>query len=280
MTDETAVVDEIEEELEVPEQTGDEVVNADQQPEPEEPEEITVSIGEESPPPEEETRAPEWVRDLRKQHRELQKRNRELEQKLQASQPQDQAVQVGKKPTLEEYDYDTSKFEMALENWYDRKRKADDQQARLKQAEEQQQQEWQNRLNQYSEAKTKLKVKDYDDAENIAQESLNVVQQGVILQGAENPALLIYALGKNPKKARELGAITDPVKFAFAVAKMETQLKVQAKKAPPAPEKTIKGTGPVSGAVDATLERLRAEAERTGDMSKVVAYKRSKRNTK
>jgi len=33
----------------------------------------------------------------------------------------------------------------------------------------------------------------------------------------------------------------------------------------------------VSGAVDSTLERLRAEAERTGDMTKVIAYKRQKR---
>lgn len=279
MTDETAVVDEIEEEIEVPEQTGDEVVNADQQPEPEEPEEITVSIGEESPPPEEETRAPEWVRDLRKQHRELQKRNRELEQKLEQTKPQ-QVVTVGKKPTLEEYDYDTSKFEMALESWYDRKRKADEQEAQQRQAQEAQQREWNAKLESYADARAKLKVKDFEDAELIAQESFNVVQQGVILQGAQDPALLIYALGKNPKKAKELGAITDPVKFAFAVAKMETQLKVQSKKAPPAPEKTLKGTGPVSGAVDATLERLRAEAAKTGDMSKVVAYKRSKRNAK
>jgi len=279
MTDETAVVDEIEEEIEVPEQTGDEVVDADQQPEPEEPEEITVSIGEESPPPEEETRAPEWVRDLRKQHRELQKRNRELEQRLEQPKPP-QAVQVGKKPTLEEYDYDTSKFEVALESWYDRKRKADEQEAQQRQAQEAQQREWNAKLESYADARSKLKVKDFEDAELIAQESFNVVQQGVILQGAQDPALLIYALGKNPKKAKELGAITDPVKFAFAVAKMETQLKVQAKKAPPAPEKTLKGTGPVSGAVDATLERLRAEAAKTGDMSKVVAYKRSKRNTK
>lgn len=279
MTDKTAVVDEIEEEIEVPEQTGDEVVDADQQQEPEEPEEITVSIGEESPPPEEETRAPDWVRDLRKQHRELQKRNRELEQKLEQTKPP-QTVTVGKKPTLEEYDYDTSKFEAALEGWYDRKRKADEHEAQQRQAQEAQQREWNAKLESYADARSKLKVKDFEDAELIAQESFNVVQQGVILQGAQDPALLIYALGKNPKKAKELGAITDPVKFAFAVAKMETQLKVQSKKAPPAPEKTLKGTGPVSGAVDATLERLRAEAAKTGDMSKVVAYKRSKRNAK
>ena len=115
------------------------------------------------------------------------------------------------------------------------------------------------------------------DAEAIAQEVFNVTQQGVILQGAENPALVIYALGKNPKKAAELAKNTDPVKFAFAVAKLEKELKVTNRRAAPAPERVIQGTGRVSGAVDSTLERLREEAARTGNMTKVIQYKAQKR---
>ena len=66
------------------------------------------------------------------------------------------------------------------------------------------------------------------------------------------------------------------MKFSFAVAKLETQLKVTNRKAPP-PEKTVKtGTGRAS-AVDSTLERLREEAAKTGDMTKVIAYKRQQR---
>ena len=90
---------------------------------------------------------------------------------------------------------------------------------------------------------------------------------------------MIYALGKNPTKAKELSAINDPVKFAFAVAKLETQLKVTNRKAAPPPESTVRGTGRVSGAVDSTLERLRADAEKTGDYSKVMQYKRQKRQS-
>jgi hypothetical protein len=89
--------------------------------------------------------------------------------------------------------------------------------------------------------------------------------------------LLIYAIGKSTKRAKELAAITDPVKFAFAVAKLETQLKVTNRKAASPPEKTVQGTGRVSGTVDSTLDRLRAEAEKTGNYSKVMAYKRQKR---
>ena len=107
----------------------------------------------------------------------------------------------------------------------------------------------------------------------MAQELLSTTQQGIILQGAENPALVIYALGKNPAKLKEMAAITDPVKYAFAVSKLETQLKVTQRKAPP-PERTVQGTGRVSGTVDSTLERLRADAERTGDYTKVVQYRK------
>lgn len=98
----------------------------------------------------------------------------------------------------------------------------------------------------------------------------------MLIAGCENPALVVYALGKNPKKAKELAEIKDPVKFAFAVAKLETQLKVN-RKTPPPVMKTVSGTGPVSGSVDSTLERLREEAARTGDMSKVFKYKQQLR---
>jgi len=129
-------------------------------------------------------------------------------------------------------------------------------------------------LNGYGKAKAELRVKDFDDAEAVAQELFSVTQQGVMLQGADNAALVIYALGKNPKKAKELSEIKDPVKFAFAVAKLEKELKVTNRKSVPPPERIVSGTGRVSGSVDSTLERLRDEASRTGDMTKVMAYRR------
>ena len=86
--------------------------------------------------------------------------------------------------------------------------------------------------------------------------------------------MVVYALGKNPKKAKEIAAITDPVKFAFAVAKLEKELKVTNRRAAPPPERTVQATGRVSGTVDSTRERLRPEAEKTGDYSKVFRYKR------
>jgi len=241
-------------------------------------EEVTVSIGDETPPtPEEHAPAPEWVKELRKTNRELQKQNRELQSKLQTSQPEVKPIALGKKPTLEDHDYDADKFEIALSDWFDRKRKADDIAAQQQAEIANQQKSWQAKLDSYTTAKTALKVKDFEDAEAVAQELFNVTQQGVVLQGADNPALVIYAIGKNPKRAKELADIKDPVKFAFAVAKLEKELKVTPRKPAPPPEKVITGTAKSSGAVDSTLERLREEAARTGNMTKVIAYKRQKK---
>jgi len=257
---------------------SDQLTEGDAEQHEEESDEVVVSIGEEAPPAEEEQRAPEWVRELRKANREKERRIRELEAKLQTTaQTENKPVALGPKPKLEEFDYDADRFEQALDAWHERKRQHDLETERVRQAEQTQQQAWQAKLEGYSKAKAELKVRDYEDAEAIAQEVFNVTQQGVILQGADNPALVIYALGKNPKKAADLANINDPVKFAFAVAKLEKELKVTNRRAAPAPERVIQGTGRVSGAVDSTLERLREEAARTGNMTKVIQYKAQKR---
>jgi len=275
----------IEDEGQSTEQTTDEHKSIDDQGEDQTTEdgegdsdEVIVSIGEEAPPPEEQTHAPEWVRELRKTNRELQRQNRELQGKLQSTaQTETKPVVLGKKPTLEEHDYDADKFEAALADWFERKRQADEAQAKQEAEVMNQQKAWQAKLDGYGKAKAELRVKDFEDAEAVAQELFNITQQGVVLQGADNPALVIYALGKNPKKAKELSDIKDPVKFAFAVAKLEKELKVTNRKAAPPPERIVSGTGRVSGAVDSTLERLREEAARTGNMTKVVQYKAQKR---
>ena len=238
-------------------------------------EEVVVSIGEESPPHEEESQpAPQWVKELRKSHREQQRLIRELEAKLSTAEPK--RPPLGNKPKLEDFDYDTDKFEGALETWYERKRAVDAETAKAKAAEEEAARSWQARLDEYGKAKSALRVRDYEDAEATTQEALSEVQQGILLQGADNPALVVYAIGKNPKRAKELAAISDPVKFAFAVAKLEKELKVTTRKPPPPPESPVKSSGRTAGTVDNQLDRLRAEALKTGDLSKVLAYKRAK----
>jgi hypothetical protein len=278
-----AEVDEIvlEEDVVVEEAESDEIQaeEPEQVAEESEDDEVIVTIGEDSPPPEEAEPAPAWVRDLRKQYREERKRSKELEKKLaelEKGEEKKPAPTLPKKPTLEDADYDTQQYENMLAEWYEAKRRVDAEQEAIKQQEQKAQTEWQQKLDAYDQAKAKLSVRDFEDAEDAVTEQFNTVQQGMIIAGADNPALLVYALGKNPQKAAELASVQDPVKFAFALAKLETQLKVGKRSAPP-PEKTVTGTGSLAGSTDRTLEKLREDAARTGDYSKVMAYKRQKR---
>jgi hypothetical protein len=184
------------------------------------------------------------------------------------------AQPLGPKPTLEVYDYDTDKYEKALADWFDRKRRHDAEQEAVQRQQQAITQQWEQKQQEYFRRKEALKARDFDDAEDVVKDILNVTQQGIIVKGAENPEIVVYALGKNPKKAQELAQIDDPIDFAFAISKLEAKLKVATKKSAPPPEKTVKGQGRVSGSVDSTLERLRAEAEKTGDYSKVLRYKK------
>jgi len=291
MTDKAEEIDETDldtfeaEEPEIDEDEAEEITAADEgdetEAEAEEEDGVVVTIGEEAPPPEEEEteRAPEWVRDLRKQRKELKKRNRELEEQLAAATGATKVAELGQEPTLEAFDYDAERYKKELLAYYDRQRKHDEAEAARQAEAEAAEREWKQKLEGYQSAKSDLKVRDFEYAEDTVQETLSVTQQGMILQGSKNPALLVYALGKNPKRAKELASIKDPVKFAFAVARLETQLKVTKRKASSKPEPTISGTGRPSGSVDNTLERLRKEAEKTGNYTEVHAYNQRKKRT-
>ena len=70
--------------------------------------EVVISIDGESPTQEDEKeKAPEWVRELRKSHRELKRENRELRTKLTTQTTEIKPVTLGKKPSLDDFDYDT-----------------------------------------------------------------------------------------------------------------------------------------------------------------------------
>jgi hypothetical protein len=236
--------------------------------------EVTITIGDEPAPVDEEARAPDWVRELRKSHRELQRKNRELEQRLQGTPAATPAL--GKKPSLDDFDYDAEKYETALESWYDTKRKHDAAAAEADRAKERVAAEWQAKLDTYAQHKAALKVTGYGDAEARVEEALNGDQQAVLIKALDNPATVVYALGRDATRLKDLAAITDPIMFAAAISKLEGKLKVTTRNAPPPPEKKVTGSAPISGTVDSNLDRLRDEAAKTGDYTKVLAYKRQK----
>lgn len=246
----------------------------------EEGEEFDIVVGDEKPEEQEEDDfhgkpAPKWVKDLRKEKKESDRRIKELEAKLN-EQNKPEAIELGEKPTLESVGYDADEFEKQLVEWTAKKAQFEQQEAAKRAEQEKAQKVWQDKLNSYETKKTaiKSKVRDFDEAEEFARDVLNQTQQGILIHAAEKPELLIYHLGKNPQKAKELAALTDPIQFAFAAAKIDAQIKVTTRKPSTSPERKPSGSAPLSGTVDTTLAKLRAEAERTGDYTEVNKYKR------
>lgn len=227
--------------------------------------------------------APEWVKNLRRENRELRKQVKATQTATAVA----QVVPLPPKPTLEGCDYETAAFEAKLEEWYEAKREHDARETTQRSEAERAEQQWTERLQQYDTAKAAI-APDFDDVEAVALDILDkpiVIngtpvadgRVGIIKHAAKNAPMLMYALGRNPERAQALAAIDDPGAFVFALGEFSGRIKVVNNTKAPAPERKVSGTVPgVRGAVDNTLERLREEAAKTGDFSKVVKYKKEK----
>lgn len=229
--------------------------------------------------------APAWVKELRKQQRELRARNKELEEQLAARTSKEQEPPaLGKKPELADFNFDSDEYEAALAKWIDEKRAHEVAAEKQKAREAEQVAAWTQKLEDYTKARTELtaKVPDYEEAELEVKSMLSTTQQGLIVNCAKAPALVVLALGKNSVHLTNLAKVSDPAKFAYELGKLEHILESKMKKPPTkpaaAPEKIPAGSGSFSASTNATLDKLRREAESTGDYTKVVAYKAKQRN--
>jgi hypothetical protein len=246
-------------------------------------EHVITLAGEEVAAEEDENAAPQWVRDLRKSNREKDRalRDRDAEiARLKGTPAQPAAVVVGPEPTFEGCEYDPDKFKAATVAWMKTKTEAEAQETARTKAREQEQAQWTTRLKAVDTASSKLGVANAEDAVGAFESTFSPVQRGIILGALEDPkmsAAMRYALGMNPKKAKELASIADPIKFAVAIGKLEDKLSIAPRKTAPLPERVTRGSAPMTGAVDTTLAKLQAEADRTGDRSKVAAHLRAKK---
>lgn len=199
--------------------------------------------------------------------------------------------QLGKKPKLEDFDFDGPKFEEAIDKWHADKAEVDRVAYAQAQVLQEQQAEFEGKVKQYQASKADLGADDYEAVELRVQDSLDLSQQGILIQGSDHAAQLVYALGRSKTKLAELAKIKNPIKFAFAVAKLESELMSKSKpgkassKAPKTAPETSKPKGGSTGtgggsANERRLEQLRAEALKTGDISKVVAFKRQLKSKK
>lgn len=211
------------------------------------------------------------IRDLRKANREL---ARKLHERARDEQPQ--RIEVGDKPNLAACDYDEDRFEAELQAWHSRKAQAERAETEAQERAKAEQQEWSQRAETYTADKAKLRVPDFDSAEDEVFSALSTQHQALILMTGK-PAALVYALSRDPAKLEELSKL-DLARAAMLVGKLEDKVTVTTKRKVPQPDRAIRGDAPVSAAsTDKELARLEKEAERTGDRTALIAYRRTLR---
>ena len=211
--------------------------------------------------------APEWVKKVREENREL---KRQLKQR--ESQQFEQQV-LREKPTLDDHDYDSDAFEQDYAQWLTEKQQVDAQ----VHAERQKYEQYHERYKADVDA-IKEKAPDYDEVELSVVDVLSEQKQGLLQMLVDNPAKVVYALGKNSPAQLERLSKLDDIQFAKQIVLMEMQMSSKTKSRnqnKPKP-KTHELEGAAGGA-DTRLAKLEAEAAKTGDRSKVYAYKRNQK---
>lgn len=223
---------------------------------------------------EQEDQEPPLVKTLRQEIRE---RDKELATYRRASAPE--KVEVGPKPKLDDpdVDYDDDKLTAKIESWVARKNQAEAQEREAEQAARARQEADNKRTAAYYAklAAIPLPEEEKQAAHSTVETALNHTLQAAIVHYAKNPANVVIALAKHPQKLNQMAQMSDPIEFILAMREMEGNLKVVNRKKPPAPEADSiqRGSAPASASMDKKLDQMEKEAARTGDRTKLVAYK-------
>lgn len=294
-------VEEQEAESEQPEAEGETPEQTEKKPESEEADdksedndeegELIIEIEGESPAPnedEDDRKNPELPKKLRGVIKDKDRALREIDRKLKQrekeldelkNQLNPDAGKLRDKPTLEGHDYDGKAYEADLEKWFGEKKADDEKKAKQAAKQEEETARVKERLDAYKERKEAIskRVPDYDVHVSEAEETFSPVQRDAIAYYfKERAAELMYAIGKNPDNLRKLSSMTDPVELLLAVKDVQSAMKVTTRKPSTNPETTISGQTRISNS-EAYLEKLEEEADRTGNRTKITAYKRELR---
>jgi len=257
--------------VETPEVEAAETVEADDSP-------AVVSLDEQEDSPPQAEEAPQWVKDLRKKSKEDAKRIRDLEEKLKERDAPVDIPKLGEKPRLADFDFDEDAFATALDSWHAQKLRVAEAEAEKHRELEAKQAAMKAKQERYIQSRAELEIPDYEELEDEVKSILNPVQQALIVEGCKKPAEFVATLAKSPKTLKDLAAIVDPAEFAFEAGKLYGKLEAMKTqpKAKPAPETRVRAAT-TGAAVDGKLDKLREEAEKSGDYSKLLAYKKQMR---
>ena len=237
---------------------------------------------EEAPPPADKANAA-WAL-KRKREKELERENAELRARLATPATQEAAPVLPPMPTAADPDveFDAAKLTTKMRDWVKQEAKVEAHKAAAKAAADAAAQERATTHRRYRDGANaiKEKVTTFPDAERFVASTLSVAQQECLMEVADEPAKLVLALSQNPDVAKTLANIASLPKFTKALAEMERTMTVSpSTKKPKAPaEKIITGSGS-SAPGNTALEKARALALETGDLTEVNRLKNKQKQT-
>lgn len=235
---------------------------------------VEILFGDEAAPASEEKSEPDLIRKLRAELREKSTKLAKYDRGEIQPPAAPKVIEVGPKPTLAACGYDEERFEAERDAWDERSRQAEEAKAANQRQADAYQAELNKDVERYQSAKAALGLRDFQVSQDTVRDALSQNQISGILQAADDSAKFIYALGKHPAKLEALKAITNPVKFIAAVAKLEGTLKVTktSRKAPEL-DTPVRGSAPLSASKDKHEAKLEAKAAQTGNRTELIAYR-------
>lgn len=214
--------------------------------------------------------------------RELRRQNRLLQAKLASNKPtqqQEEAIVLGEKPTFDSCEFDPDKLDKELAAYYERDAKIKERNKAKEDNDKKSKDSQTKELELFEKQKKELNARNFKAAQDEFLSSVTRDQGAAIIRASDNKALMIYVLGTQSDKLDKLLAINDPFRLAAEVGKLESKIKMSKSNTgtAPKPEQRVKGSAAPSQQVgnSKTLERLEKEAEKSGDRSALIAYKKS-----
>lgn len=212
------------------------------------------------------------IKQLREQRKEDARKLREKDREIEQMRNRKPVVRT-ERPSLESCEWDEDKLADELFAWKENERAADQAERQpIDNSRNEAAQAWQSELQTYKANAVKLAKPDFEQAEKAVVSTLTDAQQSTIVMAAKDPARFIYALGRSPVRLGQLAEITNPIKLAAEVARIEGA-RVMARKEPPNIDEPLRGSArlstPPSG--DDKAAKLLAAAEK--DPSKFPAYR-------
>ncbi len=101
-----------------------------------------------------------------------------------------------------------------------------------------------------------------------------ILRDAIPLYFGEQGPKVVVALARRPQLLDEVMNIADPLAQILKLKDIAHGVKIMPRKAPPPERESIQHGSASAGTTDKTLERLEKQAERTGDRTELIRYKR------